>query len=76
MTTLTLAEAQSQLPEVVHKLHPGEEVAVTEGDRIVARIVGAAPPLACRPRPGLAKGMLNIISDDDEHLEDFKEYMP
>jgi antitoxin (DNA-binding transcriptional repressor) of toxin-antitoxin stability system len=76
MTILTVAEAQSRLPDVIHKLTPGEEVALTEGDRIVARIVGDARPVLPRPRPGLAKDMLEIISDDDEHLKDFAEYMP
>jgi hypothetical protein len=29
-----------------------------------------------RPMPGRAKGMLTILTEDDEHLDDFKEYMP
>lgn len=33
-----------------------------------------APPQ--RPGPGLAKGMIVILEDDDEHLKDFAEYMP
>jgi hypothetical protein len=28
-----------------------------------------------RPGPGLCKGMITIISDDDDHLKDFQEYM-
>lgn len=27
-------------------------------------------------QPGSAKGILRILSEDDEHLDDFKEYMP
>ena len=27
-------------------------------------------------RPGSAKGLLSLVSEDDEHLNDFKEYMP
>lgn len=27
-------------------------------------------------QPGSAKGILEILSEDDEHLEDFKAYMP
>ena len=27
-------------------------------------------------RPGSAKGILRILSEDDEHLDDFKAYMP
>jgi bifunctional DNA-binding transcriptional regulator/antitoxin component of YhaV-PrlF toxin-antitoxin module len=27
-------------------------------------------------QPGSAKGILKVLSEDDEHLNDFKEYMP
>ena len=27
-------------------------------------------------QPGSAKGILQVLSEDDEHLDDFKEYMP
>ena len=26
--------------------------------------------------PGSAKGIFTVLSEDDEHLNDFKEYMP
>ncbi len=29
-----------------------------------------------RRQPGSAKGILHVLSEDDEHLNDFKEYMP
>jgi len=27
-------------------------------------------------QPGSAKGALRVLSEDDEHLDDFREYMP
>jgi hypothetical protein len=27
-------------------------------------------------QPGSAKGMLHVLAEDDEHLDDFREYMP
>jgi len=27
-------------------------------------------------QPGSAKGILKVLSEDDEHLDDFREYMP
>ncbi|MCP4693054.1 MAG: DUF2281 domain-containing protein [Desulfobacterales bacterium] len=27
-------------------------------------------------QPGSAKGILHVLSEDDDHLDDFKEYMP
>lgn len=72
---LTLAEAQTRLPDLIHSLSPGDEVVITENNRAVAKLI-ASPTEQPRPLPGRGKGTLIILSDDDEHLEDFKEYMP
>ncbi|MDB5388094.1 MAG: hypothetical protein JWM11_3740 [Planctomycetaceae bacterium] len=74
--TLTLEEAQAQLPEVIHRLQTGEVVVITEGNQVVAKIVGDRRPLQQRPEPGLGKGMLTILAEDDEHLKDFEDYLP
>jgi antitoxin (DNA-binding transcriptional repressor) of toxin-antitoxin stability system len=74
MLTITVEEAQRRLTEIIEKLTPGEEVVLTRDNQAVARLIGE--PKRARPRPGLGKGMLTIISDDDEHLKDFAEYMP
>ncbi len=74
MTTLTIDEVQAQLPQLIDQLQPGEEVVITRGDQEVARIVGPSPSLTSGY--GCLKGMLTIISEDDEHLQDFAEYMP
>jgi bifunctional DNA-binding transcriptional regulator/antitoxin component of YhaV-PrlF toxin-antitoxin module len=29
-----------------------------------------------RRQPGSAKGILTVLSEDDEHLDDFEAYMP
>jgi prevent-host-death family protein len=76
MTTVTIQEAQAQLPDLIHRLNPGEEVVITENDQPVAKLVSEKPPLRQRPEPGLCKGMITIVADDDEHLKDFAEYMP
>lgn len=31
---------------------------------------------ALRLPPGLGKGIITVVSEDDEHLADFAEYMP
>jgi len=45
-----------------------------------ARLVVLLPEQAESPnkqrRPGSAKGIIQMLSEDDEHLNDFKEYMP
>jgi antitoxin (DNA-binding transcriptional repressor) of toxin-antitoxin stability system len=76
MNTITIEDAQAKLSELIGTLSKGEELAITQGGRIIARLVGERSERRERPGPGLAKGMLTIVSDDDEHLEDFAEYMP
>lgn len=71
MATVTIQEAQARLSDLIHQLSPGEEVVITENNQPVAS--RAEKP---RPLPGRCKGMLTIVAEDDEHLEDFKEYMP
>ena len=73
---ITLEEAQAGLADLIHKLTPGEEIVITENDLPVAKLVGEKPPVRLRPEPGLCKGWITIVSDDDEHLKDFAEYMP
>jgi len=76
-TTVTMEEAQAKLKELIHRLVPGEELIITENEQTVAKLVSepAKPPSGARLGPGLCKGMITIISDDDEHLKDFEEYM-
>jgi antitoxin (DNA-binding transcriptional repressor) of toxin-antitoxin stability system len=74
MQTIPLNEAQRHLAEIIAKLTPGEEVVLTRDHQPVARLVGEKPIL--RPGPGLGKGMITSVADDDEHLKDFAEYMP
>ena len=75
LETVTLQEAQTHLADLIAKLSPGTELVITQNDRPVAKLVG--PPAAARqPRqPGSAKGKLIIHADDEEHLNDFQEYM-
>jgi len=76
MGTITLEEAQAQLPDLIHNLQPGEELVITENARPLAKLVGQLPPLRSSRQKGSAKGKLTILIEDDEQLEAFKEYMP
>jgi prevent-host-death family protein len=74
--TVTLEEAQAKLTELIGSLSPGEEIVITQNQQPVAKLVGQS--LANRkPRvPGNCKGMITPAVEDDEHLQDFKDYMP
>jgi antitoxin (DNA-binding transcriptional repressor) of toxin-antitoxin stability system len=76
MSTVTIAEAQARLPDLLAALAPGQEIQIMDRDRPVARLV-AEPARECKPRqPGSAVGKLLILKEDDEHLNDFGEYVP
>ena len=75
MSTITLEEAQARLPELIERLVPGEELFITRGDQPVARLVGEPGAGRERRKPGSAKGKLIVVAEDEEHLEDFAEYM-
>jgi prevent-host-death family protein len=73
MGTVTIQEAQAKLPDLIHNLSPGDDVVITENNQPVAKLVSQLPKpkTGLRPPPGLGKGFIAIISEDDEHLMDF-----
>ena len=75
MAMVTLEEAQAKLPDLIHKLMPGDEVVITENDQPVAKLVSEAPKKRSARKAGNCIGMIRIVADDDEHLTDFEEYM-
>jgi antitoxin (DNA-binding transcriptional repressor) of toxin-antitoxin stability system len=75
MSTITIEEAQANLPEIIDNLAPGEELIITRNDQPIAKLVGQRRPARKPRQPGSAKGKLIILAEDNEHLEDFKEYM-
>ena len=74
--TITVEEAQAKLGELIGRLRPGDEIVITKNHEPVATLVGQRPSER-RPRvPGSCKGMITLAIEDDEHLNDFAEYMP
>lgn len=73
MHAVTLEEAQSHLTELLDKLTPGEAVVITRDGQPVARLTTELP--VGIPIPGRCRGMLTIVSEDDDHLKDFAEYV-
>jgi antitoxin (DNA-binding transcriptional repressor) of toxin-antitoxin stability system len=76
LPTMSIEEVQATLSEIIKKLGPGEEVIITQDDQPVAKLVSLSTLARQSPKFGSAKGMLIIHAEDDEHLKDFKEYMP
>lgn len=77
MTRIPLTEAQLHLPELIASLKPGEEVQIFSGNRTIARLISELQPPRKPRQPGSAIGTLIILSEDETHLEDFRDdYMP
>ena len=74
--SISLEEAQVKLPEIIGNLGPGEEIVITKDDRPIAKLISQQRPARQPRQAGSAKGILVINVEDEEHLEDFKEYMP
>lgn len=72
-SNISIEEAQAKLTDIINKLGPGEEVIITKDDQPVAELRSLA---GGKPKFGSCKGMLTIVVEDEEHLEDFKAYMP
>ena len=74
-TTVTMEEAQARLPELVAHLGSGEELIITQDHKPVAKLVREQAPTRTPRKAGNCIGMIKIVSDDDEHLKDFEEYL-
>ncbi len=75
MTTITIEEAQAKLSQLIDQLAPGDELIITRNARPVAQLVGVSPEKP-HPVPGRGRGKLVIVSEDDDHLKDFEDYIP
>lgn len=75
MTTATIEEVQASLPSLLSGLKAGEELVIVEQGRPVARLVAEPTASPLSRNPGSTVGKLRIVQDDNEHLQDFEEYM-
>jgi antitoxin (DNA-binding transcriptional repressor) of toxin-antitoxin stability system len=76
MPTVSLQEAQSRLPDLIHSLTPGDEVVITENGQPLARLTLAAPAERKPRQLGTLKGtVVSMAPDFDAPLDDFKDYM-
>jgi antitoxin (DNA-binding transcriptional repressor) of toxin-antitoxin stability system len=75
MPTVTIDEAQTKLPELIHGLLYGEELVITEKNQPLAKLT-RSPRTSWPCQPGSTKGQNHWMAEDfDAPLEDFKEYI-
>ncbi len=77
MYQVDIVEAKEKLLELIEAAMRGEEVAITQDNQPVVKLVGIPPAnkKRCNRQAGSAKGMVWMSDDFDEPLEEFKEYM-
>ena len=77
MYQVDIVEAKEKLAELIEAAIRGEEVAITQDNQPVVKLVGITPANQKRwpSKAGSAKGMVWVSDDFDEPLEEFKEYM-
>jgi prevent-host-death family protein len=75
MTTITIEEAQGKLAQLIDQLAPGEELVITRNARPIAQLVGL-PAEKPHPIRGRGRGKFVILSEDEDHLKEFEDYMP
>jgi antitoxin (DNA-binding transcriptional repressor) of toxin-antitoxin stability system len=76
MSQITLQEAQANVPALIAKMQPGESVQIMDQKLPIARLTIENKPPCNKRKAGSAKGQVVIVSEDDDHLKDFTEYMP
>jgi prevent-host-death family protein len=75
MPTVTIDEAQQRFFELIERLRPGEPIVITRNDVPVARLLAEAQSPRQPRKAGSAAGQLIVVTEDDEHLQEFEEYM-
>ena len=67
---ITIEEAQAKPKKLIHQSALGQEIIITENQQTVAKLVND------QPNPGLGRGPITVVLNDDEGLAHFEEYMP
>ena len=76
MVTITIEEAQMNLAGLIRRLQPGEEVAITDNEKTVAKLVAAPQESPPHERKlGTMRGSVLSMEHFDDPLDDFAVYM-
>jgi len=74
--TVTLEQAQAELPTLLASMAPGEEVVIVRGNVRIAKLVAEVQTLPKRREAGRGQGQILFMAEDfNAPLEDFQEYM-
>jgi antitoxin (DNA-binding transcriptional repressor) of toxin-antitoxin stability system len=68
---ISIDDAHDRLRELIAGLRPGVELVITEDDERIAKLIAEPKKPTGFRQPGLGRGMISIVGDDEEHLDDF-----
>lgn len=72
---LTLNEAQNQLPQLLQSVSEGQEVIIKNSEGQNFQLI-LLPTTSNKPQFGCAKGLVKMLDNFDDPLDDFEDYMP
>ena len=75
MTTVTMQEAQADLPAIISRLQPGEEIMIIDQGRPLAAVKKAERTALPCEEGCYRKAEFWMAPDFDAPLEEFREYM-
>ena len=75
MIKLTLNEAQSQLPDLLKAASKGEQVIIQNNEGQDFQLI-SLPTTVKHPQYGSAKGIVKMLDNFDDPIEEFEEYIP
>jgi prevent-host-death family protein len=75
MYQVDFIETKEKLLELIEAAMRGEEVAITQDNQPVVKLVVIPKQSKPNRQAGSAKGMVSMSDDFDEPLEEFNEYM-
>jgi len=75
MLQLTLNEAQNQLPEILKAAAEGQQVIIQNHDGKNFQII-SLPFSSQHSHYGSAKGIVKMLDNFDDPIENFEDYMP
>jgi len=75
MMQLTVDEAKNQLSELLKAASKGEQVSIQNHEGQDFQLI-SLPTTVKHPQYGSAKGIVKMLDNFDDSIEEFEEYMP
>lgn len=75
MMQLTVDEAKNQLSELLKAASKGEQVIIQNHEGQDFQLISLAPTVK-HPQYGSAKGIVKMLDNFDDPIEEFENYMP